>query len=410
MIYLRFSRESIDLHKGVHASDDISREMGTADIFQRLPSIETDLLQRFRNIEATQEHLELAILSNNLGIMYHRQGRFADADGAHKRCASTLQQFDDAQRLLAQSLANRAALYRTFHEYHEAERLFQVASTIWGRQGWPLQNEMRHNLEEASGGLTTEMLWAEPIEPSGLLRVYSREVQKLKESPELLTDTVAKLGPWYHDIQLTPEISTCPLQRQYMVNRWRFLSEVLPADLSGKTVLDIGCNGGFFSLQMKQRNADRVVGIDIMPHCLAQARFVSHWFGQPVELRELGVYDVESLGPFDIVVFIGVLYHLRHPLYAIDKVASICKETMYLQSLVRGDSGDFVPEPNYPLSEYEVFKRSKFPRMYFIEKSINDDASNWWVPNTSCLMAMARSAGFRTVRESSHPELIVCKK
>jgi tRNA (mo5U34)-methyltransferase len=93
-----------------------------------------------------------------------------------------------------------------------------------------------------------------------------------------------------------------------------------------------------------------------------------------------------------------------------DKVASICKETMYLQSLVRGDSGDFVPEPNYPLSEYEVFKRSKFPRMYFIEKSINDDASNWWVPNTSCLMAMARSAGFRSVRESSHPELIVCKK
>ncbi|OLD57318.1 MAG: hypothetical protein AUI54_03230 [Acidobacteria bacterium 13_1_40CM_2_56_5] len=235
-------------------------------------------------------------------------------------------------------------------------------------------------------------------------------MQKLKESPELLRDTVAKLGPWYHDVQLTPEISTSPLQRQYMVNRWRFLSEVLPADLSGKTVLDIGCNGGFFSLQMKQRNADRVVGIDIMPHCLAQARFVSHWFGQPVELRELGVYDVESLGPFDIVVFIGVLYHLRHPLYAIDKVASICKDTMYLQSLVRGDSGDFVPAPNYPLSEYEVFKRPKFPRMYFIEKSINDDASNWWVPNTSCLMAMARSAGFRNVRESSHPELIVCKK
>jgi tRNA (mo5U34)-methyltransferase len=195
-----------------------------------------------------------------------------------------------------------------------------------------------------------------------------------------------------------------------MRNRWKYLSEFLPADLSGKRVLDIGCNGGFFSLQLKQRNARQVTGIDIMPHCLAQSRFVSHWFGQPIELRQMSAYDVPSLGEFDIVNFIGVLYHLRHPLYAIDQVASICKDVMYLQSVIRGDTRDFLPAADYPQNEQDVFKRPEFPRMYFVEKSFNGDESNWWVPNTSCLMAMARSAGFTEVRQSSHPELIVCRK
>jgi len=136
----------------------------------------------------------------------------------------------------------------------------------------------------------------------------------------------------------------------------------------------------------------------------------SHWFGEPIELRELGAYEVASLGEFDIVIFIGVLYHLRHPLYAMDQVASICKEVMYLQSVVRGDTHDFEAAADYPQTEQDVFKRPEFPRMYFIEKSFNGDASNWWFANTSCLMAMARSAGFVTVQQTSHPEIIICRK
>ena len=234
---------------------------------------------------------------------------------------------------------------------------------------------------------------------------------RLRESKgDALRLAISKLGPWYHDIELTPEVSTNPANKQYMASRWRFLKPFVPDDLTGKSVLDIGCNAGFFSFEMKKRNAARVVGVDIMPHVLAQARFLSHWFKQPIELRELGVYDIESLGQFDVVVFIGVLYHLRHPLYALEKVASVCRETMYLQSLLRGDTRDFEPAENYPFNEEGAFERPEFPRMYFIEKSFNGDESNWWVPNHSCLKAMARAAGFRKIEESGHPEVVICRK
>jgi tRNA (mo5U34)-methyltransferase len=256
------------------------------------------------------------------------------------------------------------------------------------------------------------MVSAEVMEENGLLRTFGREVDRLRDSKDddALRLAIAKLGPWYHDVELTPEVSTNPVNKQYMANRWRFLKPFIPDDLTGKSVLDIGCNAGFFSFEMKKRNAARVVGVDIMPHILAQARFLSHWFKLPIELRELGVYDIESLGQFDLVVFIGVLYHLRHPLYALEKVASVCRETMYLQSLLRGDARDFEPAENYTFGEQAVFERPEFPRMYFIEKSFNGDESNWWVPNHSCLKAMARAVGFNKIEESGHPELVVCRK
>jgi tRNA (mo5U34)-methyltransferase len=339
-----------------------------------------------------------AVRLNNLGVRNHTEGKFRESDAAHKECAAILEAGGpESAPLLAKSLANRAALYRTFQEYHEAERLFQLAMRIWERPGVLTASD--------------EMLSAEVIEPNGLLRNFGGEVDRLRESKgDALRLALSKLGPWYHDVELTSEVSTNPNNKQYMGNRWGFLKPFVPDDLTGKTVLDIGCNAGFFSLEMKKRNAARVVGVDIMLHVLAQARFLSHWFKQPIELRERGVYDIVSLGQFDFVVFIGVLYHLKHPLYALEKVASVCRDTMYLQSLLRGDTRDFEPEENYPFEERGVFERPEFPRMYFIEKSFNGDESNWWVPNHSCLKAMARAVGFRNVEQSGHPELVICRK
>ena len=379
------------------------------DDSQQWDLCERDILGSLRDAEAASNQRATAMLLNNLAVVYHVEGRFLDADLAHKRCVSVLESLGEP-RSVAQSLANRAALYRTFGHYHEGERLFQCAWRLWAQHGRPLADEQQCNLEDTPEAVTAKMLWADVFQPNGLLRNYSREVQYLKSNPEALATVLNKLGPWYHDVQLTPRISTFPPNRTYVQNRWKYVAEFLAPDLTGKRVLDIGCNGGFFSLQMKRRQAREVVGIDIMPHCLAQARFVSHWFGEPIELRELSAYDVASLGEFDIVIFIGVLYHLRHPLYAIDQVASICKEVMYLQSVVRGDSRDFEAAEDYPQTEQEAFKQPQFPRMYFIEKSFNGDGSNWWVPNTSCLMAMARSAGFVAVQQSSHPEIIICRK
>ena len=340
-----------------------------------------------------------AVRLNNLGVRYHAEGKFHESDVAHKECSAILEAGGPENApLLAKSLANRAALYRTFQEYSEAERLFQIAIRMSDRYG-------------PSEGSNGEMLSADVVEENGLLRSFGREVDELRQSKEdALQRAISRLGPWYHDVELSPVVSTNPANKYYMASRWRFLKPFVPDDLTGKSVLDIGCNAGFFSFEMKKRNAARVVGVDIMPHVLAQARFLSHWFKLQIELRELGVNDIESLGQFDFVVFIGVLYHLRHPLYALEKVASVCKETMYLQSLLRGDTRDFEPAENYSFEERAVFERAEFPRMYFIEKSFNGDTSNWWVPNHSCLKAMARAAGFRSVEESAHPELVVCRK
>src|SRR5205823_8623954 len=101
--------------------------------------------------------------------------------------------------------------------------------------------------------------------------------------------------------------------------KWRRFAHAIPEDLHGKSVLDIGCNAGFYSIEMKRRGADRVLGIDSDEAYLSQARFAADVNELEIEFRQLSVYDVAQLGEkFDVVLFMGVLYHLRHPLLALD--------------------------------------------------------------------------------------------
>jgi tRNA (mo5U34)-methyltransferase len=225
-----------------------------------------------------------------------------------------------------------------------------------------------------------------------------------------LEDVIRVMGPWYHNLTIAG-IDTNSSDRDYPARRWQHFKPFVQSDLSGKTVLDIGCDAGYFSIEMKRRNADRVIAIDIMPYRLAQVRFVSYWFDLPIEPRELSVYDVGQLQTsFDIVVFPGVLYHLKHPLYALEKVSEICTDTMCFQSAMRGSEDDFVPEENYPASETEVFERPEYPKLYFVERSLNDDESNWWLATRSCLKAMVRVAGFKEIVDTSAPDHFVCRK
>lgn len=336
---------------------------------------------------------------NNQGVTYHAERKFAESDAAHKECIDLLEKnYDKSRQFLAQSLFNRSALYRTMHEFHEAENLFQQAIQIWEQIGWPRTDS------------SDEMLWADVIEPDGKLRLFNREVQQLRNAnAEILQKVIGKLGPWYHDFELVPGISTNHQNKESMLNKWKFLEPFVPKDLSGKTVLDIGCSSGFFSLEVKKRKASRVVGTDIMPHSLAQARFLSHWFDHPIELRQIDAYSVDTLGEFDFVIFIGVLYHLKHPLFALEKVSSICKDTMYLHCLLHGVR-DHETLDDYRFDDRDFLDHPNYPRMYFIEKRFNNDESNWWIPNRSCLKAMVRVAGFSKIEDTKFPEIIVCRK
>ena len=166
---------------------------------------------------------------------------------------------------------------------------------------------------------------------------------------DALRSSIAALAPWFHNIDLNG-VATAPdhFLGNYPADKFARFASIVPADLTGKSVLDIGCNAGFYSVEMKRRGAERVVGIDSDDRYLAQARLATDALGfTGVEFRNLSVYDVAALGEtFDLVIFMGVLYHLRHPLLALDLIREhVARDAMLFQTLQRGsDEVCEVPE------------------------------------------------------------------
>jgi tRNA (mo5U34)-methyltransferase len=222
---------------------------------------------------------------------------------------------------------------------------------------------------------------------------------------------IAQLQPWFHNLTLEG-VKTAPDHPlgDYPTIKWQGFANAIPQDLRGKTVLDIGCNAGFFSFEMKRRGAERVVGIDTEPLYLEQARFASEIIGYELELHELSVYEVARLRErFDLVLFTGVYYHLRHPLLALDLIREhVVRDTLVFQSMQRGSANAPAIEPDYPFSETSIFEDRDFPSMYFIERNYCGDATNWWIPNRACAEAVLRSAGF-AILAHPEPEVYVCK-
>lgn len=226
---------------------------------------------------------------------------------------------------------------------------------------------------------------------------------------------VHELGPWFHNLRLGEhaDVLTAPDHPlgDFPSNFWRFFEAAVPRDLSGLSVLDIGCNGGFYSFEMKRRGAGRVLGVDHDPAYLAQARFAREQLGLDVEFRQGDVYEIDRLvggEQFDFVVFMGVLYHLRHPLYALEKVASLVRQRLLFQTMERGSWDTPSVEPNYPIAERDVFFDERFPRLYFIEHAYAGDATNWWIPNPACTQALLRSVGLQVVDRPCQ-EVYVCE-
>jgi tRNA (mo5U34)-methyltransferase len=219
------------------------------------------------------------------------------------------------------------------------------------------------------------------------------------------------LGQWFHNIDLGG-VQTAPdhFLGDYPAVKWRRFADALPQDLSGKTVLDIGCNGGFYSIEMKRRGAARVLGIDHDDTYLAQARFAAETCGLDIEFRRLEVYDVAALGEtFDLVLFLGVLYHLRHPLLALDLIREhVAGDMLLFQSMQRGSKHVLKLDRDYEFAETSLFFESSFPKLSFIEHQYAHDWTNWWVPNRACTEAMLRSAGF-SIDKRIEEEVYLCR-
>lgn len=229
---------------------------------------------------------------------------------------------------------------------------------------------------------------------------------------ERIRGQIRDLGDWFHNLMLDG-VQTAPdhFLGDYPAVKWREFAAAIPADLTGWTVLDIGCNAGFYSQEMKRRGAMRVVGIDTDPRYLAQARLAADVAGLEIDFRQMSVYQVPALNErFDLVLFLGVLYHLRYPLLALDILhAHAVRNILVFQSMLRGSPDVVRPDEDYDFTDPTPFEMPGYPRAYFVEHSYAGDPSNWWIPNRAAAEAMLRAAGFSI---TAHPEaeVFICRR
>jgi len=185
---------------------------------------------------------------------------------------------------------------------------------------------------------------------------------------------------WWHDMELRPGIITPGHGNvQTMLPYYG-----IPEDLTGLSVLDIGCWDGFYSFECERRGARRVVASDLWePAGRGAFDLAREELDSKVMAWETDVYDLNTAyaGRFDVVLFLGVLYHLKHPLLALEKVAAITKPggLTIIDTIVAPGAGDW-------------------PVMIFIPgDEVNEDPTNWWAPNAMAMRHMLHNAGYASV-------------
>jgi tRNA (mo5U34)-methyltransferase len=128
-----------------------------------------------------------------------------------------------------------------------------------------------------------------------------------------------------------------------------------------------------------------------------------------VELRQGTVYDLaRTEEQWDLVLFMGVLYHLRHPLLALDIVGRRVARLLVLQTLTMPGDQRLEAPPDLPLGKRMRLLEPGWPKLAFVENKLADDESNWWAPNAAGVEAMARSAGLEPVSHPAH-EVWICR-
>jgi tRNA (mo5U34)-methyltransferase len=188
---------------------------------------------------------------------------------------------------------------------------------------------------------------------------------------------------WYHTIDLGGGVVTRGVDDSPV----RLARVQLPDSLHGKSVLDIGAWDGFFSFECERRGAARVVAADHFSWhgtgwgTKAGFNLAREALGSAVEDIDIDVMDLspERIGSFDVVLFLGVLYHLRHPFLALERVASVTRDYLIVETVV------------------DLVGLQRPAMAFYPGQELNNDPTNWWGPNVPAVVGMLNVLGFKDV-------------
>lgn len=234
------------------------------------------------------------------------------------------------------------------------------------------------------------------------------------KTEKTIAERVADMPYWYHKIDLGFGVVT-PGWSPVHPDRY-----CIPQDLTGKRVLDIGSWDGYWTWEALKWGAAEVVAIDDFSdnlgalkegqrtgwetfdlcaeafgfECTEHTSVVQKWFknnnDQKCSRCEMNVYDIseELMGRFDVVFFFGTIYHLKHPLLALEKISDICDGSLHIET---ASLDEYSP---YRGGIGGGFNRNEHVMEFYPDKEYGSNKSNWWAPTLECLGAMMRSVGF----------------
>lgn len=215
---------------------------------------------------------------------------------------------------------------------------------------------------------------------------------------------VAAYPRWYHRIEVRPGLITPGTNDS--PHNLEMLE--LPADCSGMRALDIGARDGFFSFELERRGAD-VLAVDYMPAERTGFPIAAQLLGSRVPFRQANLYNLTpaEIGTFDLVLFLGLLYHLPDPIRAIRIVRSLCKGRMYLETLVIDEAMLLADGSDVALARVDA-RLTEIPLMQFFPGAVcGGDPTNYWGPNVRCVEAMLAETEFRVERVARVPRRAV---
>jgi tRNA (mo5U34)-methyltransferase len=210
-----------------------------------------------------------------------------------------------------------------------------------------------------------------------------------------------RLGPWFHRIDLgrgitTKTASSAGEPADHPLGTWEIVKRGLPEDLTGKSVLDVGCNAGFYSFEAKKRNALKVLGVDSSRLHVSQARFVSRVLGLEADFQRASLYDLSpaNIGQFDVTLALGLIYHCKHLIHGLERLFLMTRELLILESAILPP--ELTPEPiDIPLGDGH---KELLPLAWVVnDPDAMEAAQNWFLPSPRCLQAMLRTVGFDSV-------------